>query len=79
MSGETGTLSKEGDVNVITFRRSLNAAPERVWDALTTEEGIISWLAVAAKVQGRKGKGSRPKRGVWRGFDTGSSSASPRP
>jgi uncharacterized protein YndB with AHSA1/START domain len=55
MFGETGTLSKEGDVNVITFRRSLNAAPERVWDALTTEEGITSCLAVAAKVEGRKG------------------------
>jgi len=55
MFGETGTLSKVDDVNVITFMRSLNAAPERVWEALTTEDGITSWLAVSAKVDGRHG------------------------
>ena len=55
MFGETGTLAKEGDVNVITFRRSLDASPERVWEALTTEKGLTSWLAVSAKVDGRKG------------------------
>ena len=55
MFGETGTLAKDGDVNVITFRRSLDASPERVWEALTTEKGLTSWLAVSAKVDGRKG------------------------
>ena len=55
MYGQTGTLSKEGDVNVITFRRSIKASPERVWKALTTEDGLTSWLAVSAAVDGRKG------------------------
>jgi uncharacterized protein YndB with AHSA1/START domain len=55
MFGDTGTLTKDGAVNVITFRRSLNAPPERVWEALTTKDGITSWLAVSAKVDGRKG------------------------
>jgi uncharacterized protein YndB with AHSA1/START domain len=55
MFGETGTLAKEGDVNVITFRRSLNASPEQVWQAITTEKGLTSWLAVSAKVDGREG------------------------
>ncbi len=55
MYGETGTLSKVDDVNVITFRRSLNAAPERVWEALTTGDGLMSWLAVSASVDGREG------------------------
>ena len=55
MFGDTGTLTRNDDVNVITFRRSLNAPPERVWEALTTQEGITSWLAVSAKVDGRKG------------------------
>lgn len=55
MFGQSGTLTKEGDVNVITFQRSLDAPPERVWEALTTQEGITSWLAVSAKVDGRDG------------------------
>ena len=55
MFGETGTLAKDGDVNVITFRRSLDASPERVWEALTTERGLTSWLALSAKVDGRQG------------------------
>ena len=55
MYGDTGTLTKDGDVNVITFRRSLNAPPARVWDALTTGEGITSWLAVSASVEGYEG------------------------
>jgi uncharacterized protein YndB with AHSA1/START domain len=55
MFGETGTLAKDGDINVITFRRSLNASPDRVWEALTTAEGLMSWLAVSAKVDGREG------------------------
>jgi len=55
MFGDTGSLTKEDDVNVITFRRSLNAPPKRVWEALTTDEGITSWLAVSAKVDGRAG------------------------
>jgi uncharacterized protein YndB with AHSA1/START domain len=55
MFGQTGTLTKAGDVNVITFRRSLKAAPERVWEALTTETGLTSWLAVSARVDGRAG------------------------
>jgi uncharacterized protein YndB with AHSA1/START domain len=55
MFGETGTLTKDDDVNVITFRRSLNASPERVWEALTTEKGLTSWLAVSAKVDRREG------------------------
>ena len=55
MFGHSGTLTKDGDVNVITFRRSLGAPPARVWEALTTEYGITSWLAVSAKVDGQEG------------------------
>jgi uncharacterized protein YndB with AHSA1/START domain len=55
MYGDTGTLSREGDVNVITFRRSLNATPWRVWEALTTGDGLTSWLAVSASVDAREG------------------------
>jgi uncharacterized protein YndB with AHSA1/START domain len=55
MYGDTGTLSKEGDVNVITFQRSINASPARVWEALTTGTGLTSWLAVSATVDGREG------------------------
>jgi uncharacterized protein YndB with AHSA1/START domain len=55
MFGNTGTLSKDGDINVITFRRSLNASPDRVWEALTTQDGLTSWLAVSASIDGREG------------------------
>jgi uncharacterized protein YndB with AHSA1/START domain len=55
MFGETGTLAKLDGVNVITFRRELKARPERVWEALTTADGITSWLAVSASVDGRPG------------------------
>ena len=55
MNGQAGTLSKVDDVNVITFRRSLNASPEKVWEAITTADGLTSWLAVSAAVDGREG------------------------
>lgn len=61
MFGDTGRVSKNGDVNVITFQRELNAPPARVWEALTTEDGITSWLAVSARIDGRKGGNVRIK------------------
>ncbi|MFV1999184.1 MAG: SRPBCC domain-containing protein [Acidimicrobiia bacterium] len=33
----------------------LNAPRDRVWEALTTEDGITSWLAVSASVDGCQG------------------------
>ena len=55
MYGDTGTLKKVDDINVITFRRSLNASPDKVWEAITTADGLTSWLAVSAAVDGREG------------------------
>ncbi|MGI9667840.1 MAG: SRPBCC domain-containing protein [Acidimicrobiia bacterium] len=55
MHGPRGTLTQEAGVNVITFQRSYAAAPERVWDALTTVDGITSWLAPDAAIDAVQG------------------------
>ena len=55
MYGPVGTLTKEADVNVITFSRTFPAPPERVWNALTTVDGITSWLAPTASIDARAG------------------------
>lgn len=40
-----------------SIRRHIHiaAGPRRVWRALTTEDGLTSWLADKARVDGRKG------------------------
>lgn len=53
--GPTGSLTKEGDTNVITFVRHLPSPPDRVWVALTTADGITSWLAPTATIDARVG------------------------
>ncbi len=53
--GPTGTLTHDGATNVITFVRTLDAAPERVWTALTTAAGLMSWLAPEASIDPRPG------------------------
>jgi uncharacterized protein YndB with AHSA1/START domain len=39
-----GTLVDEGDHATLTFRRVYRHAPERVWDAIATPEGLAAWL-----------------------------------
>jgi uncharacterized protein YndB with AHSA1/START domain len=53
--GPVGTLVKDDGMNVITFVRTYDVAPERVWHALTTQEGITSWLAPTAAIDARLG------------------------
>lgn len=37
-------LVREGDRTGVRLRRLLDAPPERVWDAITTPEGLAGWL-----------------------------------
>lgn len=39
-----GTLTTEGDLATLHFERVFRHPPERVWQALTTEEGLRAWL-----------------------------------
>jgi uncharacterized protein YndB with AHSA1/START domain len=55
MYGPLGTLTNEAGTNVITFTRMFNAPPDQVWEALTTVEGITSWLAFEAAIDARAG------------------------
>lgn len=45
MTTQLGNLTFEGSDTVITFTRSYSAAPEVVWNAIATEEGLAGWLA----------------------------------
>ena len=53
--GPLGSLARDGDANVITFQRAFAAPPSRVWKALTTADGIMSWLGTEASVDARLG------------------------
>ena len=53
--GPTGTLTRTEGTNVITFVRDLPAPPDRVWRALTTADGLASWLAPSASIDARHG------------------------
>lgn len=44
MRKELGELVQEGDLSTLHFERVFRHPPERVWDALTTEEGLRAWL-----------------------------------
>jgi uncharacterized protein YndB with AHSA1/START domain len=39
-----GTLVGDGEHAVLTFERTYRHAPERVWDAIATPEGLAGWL-----------------------------------
>jgi len=39
-----GTRTTEGEFSTLTFRRVYPHAPERVWDAIATPEGLRGWL-----------------------------------
>jgi uncharacterized protein YndB with AHSA1/START domain len=43
-SGAKGTLREDGEHATLTFRRVYRHAPERVWEAITTLEGLREWL-----------------------------------
>lgn len=53
--GPVGTLVKDGGTNVVTFTRTYNVTPQRLWRALTTREGIQAWLAPRASIDARVG------------------------
>lgn len=55
MYGPLGSLDKTADGNVITFNRTLPAPPEKVWEALTTSDGVMAWLAPIASIDARSG------------------------
>jgi len=48
-------LAKHGDRQILTFDRILRHPPEKVWDALTTPEGIGRWWQSDAEVEPRVG------------------------
>jgi uncharacterized protein YndB with AHSA1/START domain len=45
MTQQLGTLAFEGSDTLITFTRSYAAAPEKVWKAIATQDGLAGWLA----------------------------------
>jgi uncharacterized protein YndB with AHSA1/START domain len=53
--GPIGTLTKDDGDNVITFVRTYPVSPERLWRALSTADGLTSWLAPSASIDGRPG------------------------
>jgi uncharacterized protein YndB with AHSA1/START domain len=53
--GPIGTRSNDSGVNVIAFTRGYPVAPERMWRALTTEDGLSSWLAPRVVIDPRLG------------------------
>lgn len=51
-----GLLVEHGDYATLTFRRRYRHAPERVWDAIATPEGLREWLLCTyARIEGRVG------------------------
>src|SRR5579859_1520744 len=51
-----GLLVDEGDHATLTFHRRYRHAPERVWDAIATADGLRGWLlCTVARVEGRVG------------------------
>jgi uncharacterized protein YndB with AHSA1/START domain len=54
---ETGTMRSDGAHFELRFERILSAPPERVWQALTEEEDLVTWFPVA--IQGRWEKGEK--------------------
>lgn len=51
-----GTLVEDGEHATLTFRRVYRHAPEHVWDAIATPEGLQGWLMCThALIEGRVG------------------------
>lgn len=51
-----GTATANGETVTLRFERLLKHSPERVWEALTTAEGLKDWLmCVEAKIEPRTG------------------------
>lgn len=51
-----GELVENGEYATLTFRRSYRHAPEHVWDAIATPEGLREWLLCTyARIEGRVG------------------------
>jgi uncharacterized protein YndB with AHSA1/START domain len=51
-----GTLVEEGEYATLTFHRVYRHTPERVWDAVSTPEGLREWLmCTRASIDGRRG------------------------
>ena len=47
---------EDGEHATLTFRRTYGHAPERVWDAIATAEGLRGWLmCTQASIDGRAG------------------------
>lgn len=53
--GPTGTLTKEDGRNVIRFTRLFAARPDRVWQAISTADGLSAWLAPRVAIDPRLG------------------------
>ncbi len=51
-----GHVTIEGEMATLRFERLLPHAPEHVWEAIATPEGLREWLlCVEAKIEGRVG------------------------
>jgi uncharacterized protein YndB with AHSA1/START domain len=51
-----GTLASDGEHATLTFHRVYRHAPEHVWDAISTPEGLRAWLLCThAVIEGRAG------------------------
>ena len=50
-----GRVSQAGDRQLLTFDRILRHPPEKVWEALTTPEGIGRWWQSDAEIEPRQG------------------------
>jgi hypothetical protein len=51
-----GALVEDGEHATLTFRRVYRHAPEHVWDAIATPEGLREWLLCThAVIDGRAG------------------------
>jgi len=62
-----GSIEADGDHATLTFRRVYRHAPEKVWDAIATPEGLAGWLlasdvAIEPRVGGRIAMVSGPAR-----------------
>ena len=56
-TGELGTLDRDGERFVLTFRRRLAHPPERVWRALTEPEHLEHWFPTT--IDGERAAGAR--------------------
>ncbi len=50
-----GTLIEEGAHATLTFHRSYRHAPERIWEAIATPEGLSGWLMSRVEMEPRAG------------------------